>query len=108
MLLIASFASILFMGLFIWSGNIIILALLGLSVFATNPVLLALVQDSSSNMPTFMNSIYMSISFGVSSFMVFVIGYLGDSYGLKTTYVISALIALIAIPMIFILSRHHK
>jgi len=108
MLLIASFASILFMGLFIWSGNIIILALLGLSVFATNPVLLALVQDSSSNMPTFMNSIYMSINFGVSSFMVFVIGYLGDSYGLKTTYIVSALIALIAIPMIFILNRHRE
>ena len=108
MLLIASISSILFMALFIWSGNIIILSFLGLSIFATNPVLLAWVQDSSSHMPTFMNSIYMSINFGVSSFMVFIIGYLGDSYGLKITYTISATIALIAIPMIFILDRHHK
>ncbi|MCK4441044.1 MAG: hypothetical protein KAU90_03500, partial [Sulfurovaceae bacterium] len=70
-----------------------------------NPVLLALVQDSSSHMPTFMNSIYMSINFGVSSFMVFVVGYLGDSYGLHFTYIVSALIALVAVPMVFMLDR---
>lgn len=108
MLLIASIGSTIFMALFIYSGNIIVLAFLGLFVFATNPVLMALVQDSSSHMPTFMNSIYMSISFGVSSFMVFVVGYLGDSYGLYFTYIISALIALVAIPMVFILDRSSK
>jgi len=108
MLLIASVSSIIFMGLFIWSGNIIILAFLGLSIFATNPVLLAWVQDTSSGMPTFMNSIYMSINFGVSSLMVFVVGYLGDGYGLKITYIITTLLALLAIPMISLLSRHHR
>ncbi len=108
MLLIASVSSIIFMGLFIWSGNIIILAFLGLSIFATNPVLLAWVQDTSSGMPTFMNSIYMSINFGVSSLMVFVVGYLGDGYGLKSTYIITTFIALLAIPMISLLSRHHR
>lgn len=108
MLLIASIGSTIFMALFIYSENIIVLAFLGLFVFATNPVLMALVQDSSSHMPTFMNSIYMSISFGVSSFMIFVVGYLGDSYGLYFTYIVSALIALVAIPMVFILDRSSK
>jgi len=107
-LLIATIGSITFMALFIWSNNITLLAFLGLFVFSTNPVLMALVQDSSSHMPTFMNSIYMSINFGVSSLMVFLIGYLGDSYGLQTTYIVSASIALIAIPMIFVLDRYHN
>jgi FSR family fosmidomycin resistance protein-like MFS transporter len=96
------------MALFIWSNNITLLAFLGLFVFSTNPVLMALVQDSSSHMPTFMNSIYMSINFGMSSVMVFLIGYLGDSYGLQTTYIVSASIALIAIPMVFVLDRYHN
>jgi FSR family fosmidomycin resistance protein-like MFS transporter len=107
-LLIATIGSITFMALFIWSNNITLLAFLGLFVFSTNPVLMALVQDSSSHMPTFMNSIYMSINFGMSSFMVFLIGYLGDSYGLQTTYIVSASIALIAIPMVFVLDRYHN
>ncbi|HHC11078.1 MAG TPA: MFS transporter [Campylobacterales bacterium] len=107
-LFIATIGSILFMAFFIYTSNIIVLAFLGLFVFATNPVLLALVQDSSSHMPTFMNSIYMSINFGVSSFMVFVVGYLGDSYGLHFTYIASALIALVAVPMVFMLDMSSK
>jgi FSR family fosmidomycin resistance protein-like MFS transporter len=102
-LIITTIGSIIFMALFIWSNNIILLVFLGLFIFSTNPVLMALVQDNSPTMPTFMNSIYMSINFGVSSLMVFLIGYLGDNYGLETTYVVSTLIGLIAIPMVLII-----
>ncbi|MEA1914334.1 MAG: MFS transporter [Campylobacterota bacterium] len=102
-LLIATIGSALFMGIFIYNGHIVSLALLGLFLFATSPVLMATVQDTNSHMPTFMNSIYMSINFGISSLVLFGVGYLGDTQGLNTTYVIFNIIAIGCIPMAYLL-----
>jgi len=87
-LLFSSLGSIFFMALFLWSQNIVVLGILGFFVFAPAPVLMALVQDTNSNMPTFMHSIYMGINFGLSSIIVLLIGFLGDSMGLNQTFVI--------------------
>jgi len=104
-LLIATTGSALFMGIFIYTGSIISLALLGLFLFATSPVLMASVQDTNSNMPTFMNSIYMSINFGISSIVVFAVGFLGDTQGLATTYLVFNIVAIGSVPMAFLLGR---
>lgn len=104
-LIIASFGSIIAMSLFIFTQSIYLLAVLGLFLFATGPVLMAGVQDTNSNMPTFMNSMYMSINFGVSSAIVFGIGALGDSIGLAQTYIFCTVFALGTIPMAMLLQR---
>jgi len=87
-LLFSSLGSIGFMALFLYTQNIILLGILGVFVFAPAPVLMALVQDTNSPMPTFMHSIYMGINFGLSSIVVLLIGVLGDSMGLNQTFVI--------------------
>jgi FSR family fosmidomycin resistance protein-like MFS transporter len=104
-LIISSSGSTIAMGLFIYSGSIYILACLGLFLFASGPVLMASVQDTKSHMPTFMNSMYMSINFGISSMIVFSVGMLGDGFGLHTTYIICNLLAIGCIPMAFLLTK---
>ncbi len=87
-LLTSSIGSIIFMALFLYTQNIFVLGILGIFVFAPAPVLMALVQDTDSHMPTFMHSIYMGINFGLSSIIVLLIGFLGDSFGLNQTFII--------------------
>ncbi len=105
-LVISSFGMVISMALFIWFDTVFLLPLVGVFLFATGPVLMASVQSTSSHMPTFMNSIYMSINFGVSASIVFGVGLLGDSFGLNTTYIICNLFAIGCIPMAFLLNRY--
>ena len=93
-LLITSIGSTLFMALFIYFNNMFILGFLGFFIFGATPVLIAFVQDTNSHMPTFMNSIYMAINFGVSSTVVFGIGVLGDWIGLNDTFILCNILAL--------------
>jgi FSR family fosmidomycin resistance protein-like MFS transporter len=104
-LLIASVGSVASMALFLYTHNLVSLAFLGLFLLSTGPVLMASVQDTNSNMPTFMNSVYMSINFGVSSLIVFGIGFLGDILGLHVTYIICNCIAIGCIPMSLLLKK---
>jgi FSR family fosmidomycin resistance protein-like MFS transporter len=104
-LVISSIGSVVAMALFILTQNIILLAILGLFLFASGPVLMASIQDTNSNMPTFMNSMYMFINFGVSSILVFALGFLGDWIGLERTYELCVLFALGTIPLAFLLTR---
>jgi FSR family fosmidomycin resistance protein-like MFS transporter len=104
-LIISSSGSVAAMALFIFTQNIILLAILGLFLFASGPVLLATFQDTDSNMPTFMNSMYMFINFGVSSVLVFALGFVGDWIGLEQTYQLCVIFALGTIPMAFLLTR---
>ncbi len=105
-LVIASFGMVISMALFILFNTIFILPLVGLFLFATGPVLMATVQSTSSHMPTFMNSMYMSINFGVSASIVFGVGFLGDYLGLYSTYIICNIMALGCIPMAFLLTNY--
>lgn len=110
-LLIISILSPIMMFLFISSTgwvSFVFLMLLGIFVFAPGPVLMALVQDVSKDLPVFMNSIYMTISFVSSAIAVFFAGMLGDWLGLETTYLISSLIALGAIPFVLLLKKQSK
>ena len=93
------------MALFVLTPNIILLAIMGLFLFASGPVLMATFQDTDSNMPTFMNSMYMFINFGVSSVLVFALGFMGDWIGLELTYQICVVFAIGSIPMAFLLTR---
>lgn len=105
-LLVISIVTPILMALFVSSSGIwsfVFLLLLGVFVFAPGPVLMALVQDVSRELPVFMNSIYMTISFGTSAVSVVFAGVIGDWVGLEQTYLISAVIAIGAIPCVLLL-----
>ena len=87
-LIYSSLGAIVFMALFLYQNNILILGVLGLFVFAPAPVLMSLVQDTETDMPTFMHSIYMGINFGLSSISVLFIGLMSDKIGLNNTFMI--------------------
>jgi len=108
MLMISTIVSAVFMVLFVSFHTLLlfpILAVLGFFLFASGPVLMASVQDLNSHMPTFANSIYMSVNFGVGSIIVFIVGLSGDRLGLDMTYEITAAMAFVCIPFVLILKR---
>ena len=105
-LMISSLGAVLFMGIFLYFQNIFILSMLGLFIFAPAPVLMALVQDTNSPMPTFMHSIYMGINFGLSSVVVLLIGYLGDNFGLNQTFMICNILGFGAFLVTFFMLRN--
>jgi len=107
-LIVSSIGSVGTMALFVLTPNIILLAIMGLFLFASGPVLMATFQDTDSNMPTFMNSMYMFINFGVSSILVFALGFMGDWIGLERTYQICVVFAIGSIPMAFLLTRFSR
>ena len=80
-----------------------ILIIMGFFLFASGPVLLALVHDINSERMSFINSIYMTISFVLSSIMVMLVGFASDRIGMDLTYKITAFVALGAIPSVFFL-----
>jgi FSR family fosmidomycin resistance protein-like MFS transporter len=102
-LLFSSIGTVLFMGLFSFFNSMILLCFLGFFMFASGPVLLATVQDTDTSMPTFMNGLYMTINFGVGSFIALAIGYLGDTIGLDPVYRLCSLIGLGLIPLAVLL-----
>ncbi len=110
-LYITAIASPLLMGAFIISGKILMvpfLILMGFFLFASGPVILALVQETNTERPAFINGIYMTISFSISSLMVLIIGILGDKIGLELTFKICAAFAVLSIPFVFMLPIKQK
>ena len=105
-LMITSIGAVFFMALFLEKNSMILLSFLGFFLFSATPVLMALVQDTNSSMPTFMNSIYMAINFGVGSLAVFSIGYMGDMIGLNETFFIANIVASGTIVMAFVISKY--
>lgn len=105
-LLITAVASPVVMWMFLQANEVMILPILilmGFLLFAPGPVILALVQDTNTEYPAFVNGIYMTINIGINSIMILMIGILGDSIGLDTTFMIFAGLAIFSIPFIFIL-----
>lgn len=63
-----------------------ILFLLGFFLLSNGPVMLAIVQESGSDRPAYVNGIYMMINFVVGSGMTVLVGVLNDRLGLDLTY----------------------
>ena len=106
LLFITAITSPIVMWAFITANNVLMIPLLiimGFLLFASGPVILALVQETNTERPAFINSVYMTINFGIGSLTVLIVGILGDKIGLELTYQICAALAFISIPFIFIL-----
>ena len=96
------------MWLFTNSGGLVtfpILILIGFFLISPGPVMLAIVQEMDTKHLAFVNGIFMTISFGLSSIMLLLVGIMADNFGLDTTYTISAIVALFAIPFAFLLPK---
>ncbi len=77
-----------------------VLAVTGFFLFASSPVLLALVHDIDSKRMSFINGVYMTLNFTLNSLMVLIVGFAADRMGLDLTYKISALAAAVSIPFV--------
>jgi FSR family fosmidomycin resistance protein-like MFS transporter len=81
------------------------LMILGFFLFASGPVLLAMVQDLGSERPAFINGIYMTINFFFGALTVMLVGFLGDKIGLFNTYEIIAFVSVLTIPFAVLIFR---
>ena len=101
-LVIMSSGAALTMTFFLFSSSIYttfpLLALLGIFMFANGPIMLSVIHEVETKMPTFINSVYMTINFSISSIVVLAMGVFGDRVGLDITYNIAAILAFCAIP----------
>jgi FSR family fosmidomycin resistance protein-like MFS transporter len=110
-LLLSTIASPVIMLAFISSSKLLmipLLILLGILLFVSGPIMLAIVQETNTQRPAFINSIFMTIGFGISSLMVLLIGILGDIYGLDITYKICAGLAFLSVPFVFMLPKKNN
>lgn len=107
LIIIALITPVLMLAYVMTSGilNLAILVLIGLFLFGSNPVLLAMVQDVSKDRPSFNNGVFMTISFAFGSIATLIIGVLADTFSLNTIFYISPLFALLAVPFAFSLKE---
>jgi FSR family fosmidomycin resistance protein-like MFS transporter len=80
-----------------------VLVVTGFFLFASGPVLLALVHDIDSKRISFINGIYMTLNFTLNALMVLLVGFAADRIGLDLTYRISALVAVGSVPFVIFL-----
>jgi FSR family fosmidomycin resistance protein-like MFS transporter len=106
MLAASLLTSPLFMLLFLatdsWMRFLALLPL-GLTAFSIAPTLLALTQESFPQNPSLANGIYMALTFVTGSVMAVVAGALADLFGLRWTFAVSAVIALLGVPFVWFL-----
>jgi FSR family fosmidomycin resistance protein-like MFS transporter len=80
-----------------------LLALMGITVPATRTVLMALVQENCPDNRAMANGMFLAISFILESGAAVVMGALGDAFGLKRAFFLSALILLLGSPVVRLL-----
>ncbi len=86
--------------------SIVCLVGLGLTIFASGPILLAVINKADKDNPAFVNAIFMAINLGVNSLMAFAAGKLFDLYGFHTTFYIAAAVNLLCLPFIIFIKEH--
>jgi FSR family fosmidomycin resistance protein-like MFS transporter len=77
-----------------------LLLMLGFTALSITPVIMALMQESFPENRALANGVYMSLSFGLRSGVVVVLGALGDLFGLRLAFTASAAITLLGLPLI--------
>jgi FSR family fosmidomycin resistance protein-like MFS transporter len=82
-----------------------VLAFLGFFLMGTTPILLALTQDRGTERPAFFNSMFLTVSFGSEAAALVIAGALADWVGLEMTFHLSGIVALGAIPFVFMIKR---
>ncbi len=110
LLVIALLTPVAGLGLTFFPGvlTIPLLVITGILLFASSPIQLALVQDSGTTKPAFLNSLFMTLNIISSALAVFFVGSMGDWVGLDLTYKISAGLTVFSVPFMFLLKGISK
>lgn len=87
---------------------IVILTFLGFFMFFANPIILAYIHDFDTSKQAFVNGVFMTISFVISSLASLVIGFLGDAIDLNTTFRIGGILAFGVIPIVLFMKEKKK
>ncbi len=107
-LLIAAAVSPLLLFLFLMVDGwlqVPVLILLGFFSLSTMPVMIALIQQQRPAHPSTANGLFTATSFALRSLMILVVGALGDWLGLSGAFWISGVLALLALPVLFLLPK---
>jgi FSR family fosmidomycin resistance protein-like MFS transporter len=105
-LFVAMLATPLFMLIFLATNGWIrfpLLLVLGFTSLSIAPVIMALVQESFPENRALANGVYMGLAFVIRSGAVVMLGALADLFGLRLAFTISAVIALLGLPLLLIL-----
>jgi FSR family fosmidomycin resistance protein-like MFS transporter len=78
---------------------------MGFVSLSAGPVLLALVQDHVPNNRATGNGLYISMSFLIRSIVAPLVGLVGDTLGLRTAFLGSALVSFLTIPALLMLPK---
>ena len=82
-----------------------LLLMMGFTALSVTPVMMALVQESFPDNRALANGVYMSFSFLLSSGVIVVLGAMGDLFGLRLAFTVSAVITLLGLPLVLVLPR---
>lgn len=82
-----------------------LLVLLGFANVATLPVLMAFILERFPHIRATANGVYMALIFVSASAAVLALGAMGDAWGLRTAYLISAGLGVLAVPFVGWLTR---
>jgi FSR family fosmidomycin resistance protein-like MFS transporter len=87
------------------SGWLLVPVLLsyGFVSILAGPVFLALIQDNFPENRAVSNGVYISMNFLLRSLVLVIVGMAGDTFGLKTAFMVSAAISLLGLVGIFML-----
>jgi FSR family fosmidomycin resistance protein-like MFS transporter len=80
-----------------------LLLALGLTSLSITPVIMALVQESFPENRALANGVYMSLSFLIRSGVIVLVGAMGDFWGMRSAFAISAGITLLGLPLLLFL-----
>ncbi len=88
-----------------WQGvlTIPLLVITGVLIFASSPILLAVVQDTGSRRPAFLNSLFMTLNTVTAGLAALAVGALGDAMGLEATFKLTAWVSVLAVPFVLLL-----
>lgn len=85
--------------------RIALLPVIGFTLLAIPPVMMALVQESFPETRALANGVFLSLSFAIRSVAAVSFGAVGDAFGLSTAMLIAAFAAFGGLPLIWILFR---
>ena len=85
-----------------------VLFVLGFVAQSSGPVLMAMVQESAADHPATANGVYMALEFVGGSIITIIIGALADALGLRTAFMIAAVIALFSLPFVLLLPKEKR
>jgi FSR family fosmidomycin resistance protein-like MFS transporter len=80
-----------------------LLLALGLTSLSITPVIMALVQETSPQNRALANGTYMMLSFLIRSGVVVLVGAMGDLWGMRAAFIVSAVLPLLGLPFLRLL-----